>query len=189
MEGYTYGAVAPSPVSLRELDELRQSVLLGEDDVKALRRAGEVLGPQVEEILDVWYGFVGSHDFLVGTFAGADGQPIGEYLARVRVRFGQWIRDTCERTYDDEWLAYQQEIALRHTRARKNAADGVDAAPVVPLRFVVALVYPITATVRPFLAAGGDGEAEVEAMWHAWFKAVTLQVALWTRAYVDERDW
>lgn len=189
MEGYTYGHVAPSPVTAPELGELRKAVLLGEDDVAALRRAGDVLGPRVEEILDVWYGFVGSHPFLVGTFAGEDGEPIPEYLARVRVRFGQWIRDTCTRAYDDEWLAYQHEIALRHTRARKNLTDGVAAAPHVPLRFIIALVYPITATVRPFLAAGGAEEADVEAMWHAWFKAVTLQVALWSRAYADAGDW
>jgi hypothetical protein len=189
VDGYTYGHVAPSPVTLAELDELRQSVLLGESDVAALARAGDVLGPQVEEILDVWYGFVGSHPFLLATFAGDDGQPIPEYLARVRVRFGQWIRDTCERTYDDEWLAYQNEIAIRHTRSGKNITDGVRAAPYVPLRFVVALVYPIVVTVRPFLAGRGHAEAEVEEMWQAWFKAVTLQVALWTRAYAEGRDW
>jgi hypothetical protein len=107
----------------------------------------------------------------------------------VRVRFGQWIRDTCERTYDDEWLAYQNEIAIRHTRSGKNITDGVRAAPYVPLRFVVALVYPIVVTVRPFLAGRGHAEAEVEEMWQAWFKAVTLQVALWTRAYAEGRDW
>lgn len=189
MEGYTYGQVAPSPVSAEDLAALRQAVLLGDGDVAALRRAGEVLDPQVEDILDVWYGFVGSHPFLVSTFAGDDGAPIPEYLARVRARFGQWIRDTCTRTYDDEWLAYQHEIALRHTRARKNVTDGVRAASHVPLRYLVALVYPISATVRPFLEAEGRTAEEVEEMWQAWFKAVTLQVALWTRAYSAERDW
>ena len=188
MEGYTYGQVHASPVSLGDLGELRAAVLLGDEDVQTLRRAGEILDGQVEDILDVWYGFVGSHPFLVSSFAGPDGTPIPEYLDRVRPRFGQWIRDTCNRTYDDEWLAYQEEIALRHTTARKNVTDHVQAADHVPLRFLVALIYPITATVRPFLASGGRDEADVDAMWHAWFKAVTLQVALWTRAY-DARDW
>jgi hypothetical protein len=189
MQGYSYGHVDPSPVTSAELAQLRQAVLLGDEDVAALRMAGEVLDGQVEAVLDVWYGFVGGHPFLVSTFAGADGVPDGEYLARVRERFGQWIRDTCTRAYDDQWLAYQHEVALRHTRARKNLTDGVAAAPVVPLRFVVALIYPISATIRPFLAAGGHDEAQVEQMWQAWFKSVTLQVALWTRAYTAADDW
>ncbi|WP_242908089.1 protoglobin domain-containing protein [Actinomadura terrae] len=53
----------------------------------------------------------------------------------------------------------------------------------IPLRHLVAFIYPITATIRPFLAAGGDGEEQVEAMFQAWFKAVTLQVALWSQPY------
>jgi hypothetical protein len=188
MEGYTYGQVHASPVSLADLGELRQAVLLGDDDVTLLRRAGEILDGQVEDILDVWYGFVGGHPFLLSAFAGADGKPIPEYLDRVRPRFGQWIRDTCMRNYDEEWLAYQEEIALRHTTARKNVVDHVQATDHVPLRFLVALIYPITATVRPFLAKGARDDDDLDAMWHAWFKAVTLQVALWTRAY-DARDW
>jgi hypothetical protein len=189
VEGYDYGSVEPSPVTIGQLDELRQSVLLSDDDVAALEVAGDVLADQVEDVLDVWYGFVGSHPFLLHSFTGPDGQPDGDYLARVRVRFGQWILDTCRRSYDDQWLAWQHEIALRHSRAKKNATDGVDAPTPVPLRFVIALIYPISATVRPFLANKGHSDEEVEAMWQAWFKAVTLQVALWSRAYADERDW
>lgn len=189
MDGYTYGQVAASPVTAHELAELREAVLLGEDDGAALAMAGEVLSPQIEDVLDVWYGFVGSHPFLVREFADTDGTPIPEYLARVRVRFGQWIRDTCTRTYDDEWLAYQHEIALRHTRSGKNLTDAVASTSHVPLRHLVALIYPISATVRPFLRAAGHSDEQVEAMWQAWFKSVTLQVALWTRAYADARDW
>jgi hypothetical protein len=56
--GYTYGtdAVHRSPVSLGELELLQATLLLGEDDRAALRRSGDVLAPQVEAILDVWYG-------------------------------------------------------------------------------------------------------------------------------------
>jgi hypothetical protein len=190
MDGYDYGNVEASPVTMSELEELRQSVLFGEDDVKALRMAGEVLEDQVEDVLDVWYGFVGSHPFLLASFAGGDGEPNADYLERVRARFGQWIRDTCRRAYDDDWLAWQHEIGLRHSRAKKNRTDGVEDAPTpVPLRFVIALIYPISVTIRPFLAKQGHSADDVEAMWQAWFKAVTLQVALWSRAYPDERDW
>jgi hypothetical protein len=42
--------------------------------------------------------------------------------------------------------------------------------------------------VRDFLAKGGRPTAEVDAMHQAWFKAVTLSVALWSQPYA-EADW
>jgi hypothetical protein len=187
LAGYSYGAadVARSPVTDADLEELRASVLLGPDDERALRRAGDVLEDQVEDVLEVWYGFVASHPHLVSHFSTPEGQAIGSYLERVRGRFGAWILDTCRRSYDREWLDQQEEIALRHTAAKKNRTDGVDSTPVIPLRHMIAFVYPITATMRPFLAKKGDPPEEVEAMHQAWFKAVTLQVALWSRPYAD----
>ncbi|MFH8385800.1 protoglobin domain-containing protein [Kitasatospora sp. NPDC018058] len=53
----------------------------------------------------------------------------------------------------------------------------------MPLRYPIAFIHPITATMRPFLAAKGHAEEEVEAMHQAWFKAVTLPVSLWSRPY------
>ena len=188
--GYLYGSddLSRSPVTEEDLALLKQTVLFGDDDERHLRMAGEVLQDQVEAVLDVWYGFVAAHPHLVRYFAGPDGSPIDEYLARVRARFGQWIRDLCERPWDRAWLDYQEEIALRHTPAKKNETDAVDAPDLIPLRYLVAFVYPITATVREFLARKGHSEAEVDAMHQAWFKAVTLSVALWSRPYAGE-EW
>lgn len=176
-------ALAPSPVSLDELADLKASVLFGPDDEAALHTAGEVLGGQIEQILDVWYGFVGAHPHLVAYFSTPSGDPIPEYLARVRARFGRWIVDTCTRPYDQRWLDYQQEIALRHTTDKKNLTDDAPSVPHIPLRHVIAFIYPITATIRPFLAAGGHDEEQVDAMHQAWFKSVTLQIALWSQPY------
>ncbi|WP_253815613.1 protoglobin domain-containing protein [Nocardia amikacinitolerans] len=176
-------ALHRSPVTLDDLAALRESVLFGPDDEAALRTAGEVLGGQVEEILDVWYGFVGSHPHLLAYFSTPSGEPIGDYLQRVRARFGRWIIDTCTRPYDEQWLAYQQEIALRHTSEKKNQTDQADSVPHIPLRYLIAFIYPITATIRPFLAARGHDDGQVEAMYQAWFKAVTLQIALWSQPY------
>jgi len=188
--GYTYGtaAVARSPVSLQDLELLRATLLLGDDDLAALRRSGEVLAPQVEEILDVWYGFVGANPHLLAAFSNAQGQPDQQYLAAVRRRFGRWILDTARATYDQAWLDYQHEIGLRHTRARKNQTDGADAADHIPLRYVLALLVPITTTLRPFLGKGGAAPEEVEAMHAAWVKAVLLQVILWSQPYVRDGD-
>ena len=180
--GYTYGtdAVARSPVGLQELELLKATLLLGDDDLAALRRSGEVLAPRVEEILDVWYGFVGANPHLLAAFSGPDGQPDQAYLAAVRQRFGRWILDTARADYDQAWLDYQHEIGLRHHRTGKNRTDGARAADHIPLRYVLALLVPITTTLKPFLAEGGAAPEEVEAMHQAWVKAVLLQVILWS---------
>jgi Protoglobin len=188
--GYTYGtdAVPRSPVSLGELELLRATLLLGEDDLAALRRSGDLLAGRVEEILDVWYGFVGANPHLLAAFSGPDGQPDQAYLAAVRRRFGRWILDTARADYDQAWLDYQHEIGLRHHRSGKNRTDGARAADHIPLRYVLALLVPITTTLKPFLAEGGATPDEVEAMHQAWVKAVLLQVILWSHPYVREGD-
>ncbi|MCK6211835.1 protogloblin ApPgb [Georgenia sp. EYE_87] len=183
ISGYDYETATASPVSVEELDLLKASVLFGPADEAALRTAGEVLADQVEDVLDVWYGFVGAHHHLLAQFSGPDGEPISRYLSAVRGRFGQWIRDTCERPWDEQWLAYQHEIGLRHTPYKKNRTDRVESTTHVPLRYLIALIYPITATVRPFLENSGRPPEEIDAMHDAWRKAVILQVALWSRPY------
>ena len=189
--GYTYGTpdLARSPLSMHDLGLLEATVLFSDEDREALRQAGEVLGDQVEDILDLWYGFVGSNAHLLAYFVGPDGQPVGSYLEGVRKRFGQWIRDTCERDYDQSWLDYQHEVALRHHRTKKNKTDDVDAAPIVSLRYMIAFIYPITATIRPFLEKKGHSKEEVDRMHQAWFKSVVLQVVLWSRPYTADIDY
>jgi len=186
--GYTFGGpdVAASPVTGADVDRLKATLLWTDDDDRYLRLAGDVLADQVDDVLELWYGYVGSHPHLVHYFADADGQPIGEYLERVRARFAQWVRDVCSRSHDGAWRDYQHEIALRHTRAKKNQTDGVDSVPEIPLRYLVAFVFPITATMRSFLANKGHDRDEVEAMHSAWFKAVVLHVCLWSVPYAPE---
>jgi len=190
IKGYTYGSayVPRSPVSLGDLDLLKQSVLFTQEDEGYLRMAGQVLADQVEQVLDVWYGFVAAHPHLVYYFGGRDGKPDAHYLASVRQRFGQWILDTCNRPYDQAWLDYQYEIGLRHHRTKKNQTDKVQSVPNIPLRYIIAFIYPITATIKPFLAKKGHSAQEVEKMYQAWTKAVVLQVALWSYPYVKEGD-
>jgi hypothetical protein len=189
--GYTYGTsqVAPSPLTLEDLDNLKKAVLFTEEDERYLRMAGEVLADQVEDILDVWYGFVGSHPHLVYYFTDGKGNANAEYLAAVRKRYGQWILDTCNRPYDRNWLDYAHEIGLRHHRTKKDKTDGVNSVPVVSYRYMVAFIYPITATIKPFLAKKGHSAEEVEKMHQAWFKSVVLQVALWSAPYVPGEDY
>jgi IS1 family transposase len=186
--GYTFGApeVVRSPVTADDVELLKATLLWSDEDDRYLRMAGDVLRDQVDDVLELWYGYVASHPHLVHYFADRDGQPIAEYLERVRARFAQWVRDVCGRPYDDTWRDYQQEIGLRHTRAKKNQTDAVDSVPEIALRYLVAFIFPITATMRPFLANKGHAPDDVEGMHTAWFKAVVLHVSLWCQPYASE---
>ncbi|QLG48121.1 protoglobin domain-containing protein [Natrinema halophilum] len=189
--GYTYGTddIPDAPISMDEFDRLKQTVLFDEEDEEALRRAGDVLEEQIDDVLELWYGFVGDHDFLLYYFTDGEGNPDEEYLERVRERFGQWILDTCDAPYDEEWLNYQFEIGRRHTREKKNQVDDADAVDHIDMRYLVAFIYPITATIRDFLTAGDHTDEEVDEMYHAWFKSIVLQVTLWSYPYVPEENW
>jgi hypothetical protein len=190
--GYAYGMphLDDFPMSDEEFEQLKKTVLLSEEDFRYLRLAGEVLRDQIDDVLDLWYSWVGSNPHLVYYFGDKKtGQPIPEYLEAVRRRFGQWIRDLCERAYDREWLRYQLEIGLRHHRAKKNRTDGVNSVDHIPMRYMVAFIVPITLTIRPFLEKKGHPKEVVEKMHQAWFKAVTLSVALWCYPYAREGDW
>ena len=189
--GYTYGTDAPmrSPVSLATFEEMKRSVLFGDGDTTQLRASYAVVKDQVEAILDVWYGFVGSNPHLLASFtAKSDGKPLGDYLGAVRKRFGQWILDTARAEYDQSWLDYQHEIGLRHHRIKKNTTDGAASTAIVPFRNLFALVFPVTFTLRPFLAKNGHSAEEVEQTYAAWVKSCLLQVTLWSQPYIKDGD-
>ncbi len=189
--GYRLGdpMLPKSPLTTADLATLKASLLFGDDDVAALRKAHDIVKDQVEAILDVWYGFVGSTPHLLAYFSDPKtNQPIGTYLEAVRKRFGQWILDTCRADYSEAWLAWQDEIGRRHHRSGKNKTDGVSAAPHIQMRHVLALVMPISITMKPFLAKKGHAAAEVEAMHAAWTKAVLLHAILWCHPYAKDGD-
>jgi len=189
--GYRLGdpALPASALTEKDLADLKMSLLFTDEDVGALRKAHDVVKDQVEPILDVWYGFVGSTPHLLAYFSDpATGAPDGDYLAAVRKRFGQWILDTCRAEYGKDWLTWQDEIGRRHHRIGKNRTDGASAAAHIPMRHVLALAVPISVTMKPFLAAKGHSAEEVDTMHAAWSKAVLLHAILWCRPYVTEGD-
>lgn len=189
--GYSYGtsSVPRSPVTLAIFELMKKSVLLGDEDVKYLRLSGDVVKDQVEAILDVWYGFIGSTPHLVESFTSkSDGKPLGDYLGAVRKRFSQWILDTARAEYDQNWLDYQHEIGLRHHRTKKNRTDGAASTGIVPFRDLFLLVVPVTVTLKPFLAKKGHSAEDVEKMYSAWVKSCLLQMTLWSHPYVKDGD-
>ena len=189
IHGYTYNTTQTfSPISLAELELLKQTVLFSTEDEAMLRLAGEVLANQTDAILDLWYDFVGSNEHLVYYFTDGKGNADTNYLARVRERFGQWILDLCQRPYDQKWLNYQHEIGLRHSGVKKNQTDNASSVASIGLRYMIAFIVPITATIKSFMSAKGHDTETVEKMHMAWFKAVTLTVVLWSAPYVSAEN-
>jgi Protoglobin len=189
--GYTYGTkqVAKSPFTLEDLKLLEQSMLFTEDDVKYLKMSHDILKDQTNEILDVWYGFVGGTPQLLYFFGNkTTGKPEGEYLAKVRERFGMWILQTAEANYDQNWLNYQYEIGLRHYTTKKNKTDKATAVPIVNYRYIPALTIPVTTTLKPFLAKKGASTEDVEKMYNAWVKSVLMQAILWGQPYMKKGE-
>jgi hypothetical protein len=186
--GYDYGsgAVPRSSVSLEELEQLKITVGFAGEDERYLQLAGEVLGDQTKQVVEHWRsGIIASIPHLARHSKDPEGNPLPQYLAKSNHRFEQWILDTCLRPYDQAWLDYQQEIALRHTSLKKNQVDGVQSTPHVPLRDVIAFIPVMNETIKPYLAAKGHSSEDVEKMHLAWCKSLQLQIALWTKLYAS----
>ena len=188
IHGYTYGAddVPASPVSMQDLENLKITVGFTVEDERYLKIAGEVLSGQTEEIVRHWRsGIIAGIPHLARHSRTPEGDPIPEYLGQSNFRFQQWILDTCLRPYDQDWLNYQQEIALRHTSLKKNKTDGVRSTPHVPLRNIIAFAAVMNETIKPYLAAKGHASDEVDKLHRAWCKSLQMQIALWSKPYAD----
>src|SRR5262249_53678714 len=122
--------------------------------------AGEQLADEAEALVDGWRKIIGSQEHLSEWFFGPDRKP------------------------DD----YKAEIALRHTPAKKNKTDGVEAPPLVPLRYVLAFAVPLLADMREHLMRKNLPVDEIERLHAAWTKAVILTLTLWSRPYTKQ-DW
>lgn len=190
IHGYTYGTseVAPSSISMMQLEDLKISAGFTEEDQRYLRLAGTVLEDQTRKIVEHWRSrIIAGIPNLARHSRTPEGEPNPDYLAKSNLRFQQWILDTCLRPYDQEWLDYQQEIALRHTSLKKNQTDDVKSTSHVPLRDIIAFIVVINETIKPYLASKADSPEDVEGMHRAWCKSMQIQSALWSKPYIDAK--
>jgi Protoglobin len=186
--GYAYGddEIPRSPITMPQLTELQITVGLSEEDRRYLQMAGEVLADQTRQIVNHWRsGIIASIPHLARHSRALDGTALPDYLARSNRRFEEWILDTCFRPYDQQWLDYQHEIALRHTGVKKNRTDWVESTPFVPLRDIITFVAVMNETIKPYLSAKDHAADEVNKMYVVWCKSMQLQLALWTRSYAE----
>ena len=74
IKGYSYGDpnLELSPVTLQDLDLLKKTLLWSDEDDHFLKLAGEVLKDQTDDVLDLWYGYVGGNPHLLYYFTVTD---------------------------------------------------------------------------------------------------------------------
>jgi hypothetical protein len=186
-DGYTYGKpeLARAFVTLQRFEDLKASVGMTVEDEQHLRLAGEVLADQAAQVVEHWRSrIITSIPHLARHSRTPEGSVIPEYTSRSNPRFQQWILDTCLRPYDQDWLNYQAEIALRHTSQKKNEVDGVRSTPYVPLGDIIAFIVVMNGTIKPYMGAKGHSAAEVDGMHRAWCKSLQLQAAIWVSVYM-----
>jgi hypothetical protein len=189
--GYTYGTTeaATSPLTLQDLERLKAVVWLTPEDEEALREAGEILADQADDMVSAYRARLGDLPFMHPYSGHPDGTPNPEYGAANKPRFDRFIIDACTRPLDQDWLNYQHEIGLRHTRVRKNVTDDADSLDHIPMRYLLGFTAVVIATAREYLAAKGASPEQVDRMHAAFTKSVMLHVTVWTRPYVDAAWW
>lgn len=181
--GYDYGVTTTrSPLPLAQFEALQRSVHFTNEDRALLRRAADIFEPRLQAIIDRHVQFVAADASRLEYFTDGMSELLEAYVGAVTKRFGQWVLDLCRRDYDQDWLDYQHEIGLRHTETKKNKTDGVPSVPHIPLRYVISFLYDTTEMMREFLRQEASAE-EADKMYHAWFKANVLSVALWSAPY------
>ncbi len=171
-----------------EIDLLGRVGLFSPDDARALRKIWRVLKGQTDDYLDMVLGMVAAHPELVAALAALREQEpalgLLDDAEALHARFRRWLYETCFFPQEPPWL---KELYLE-----KSPPDSLaQAPPALPpgFRHTVALAYPLVATIRPFLAASGRDQPEIERMQSAFLKAILLQVALLSKLYVKEGLW
>jgi len=171
---------------MEDLKELMVTAGWTAEDERFLHLAGEVLGDQTRDVVHHWRNeIIAGIPHLARHSRGLEGELLPDYLSKSNLRFEQWILDTCLRPYDQDWIDYQNEIALRHTSMRKNQVDHVQSTSHVPFRDIIAFLAVMNETIRPFLAKRGHAIDVVEGMHRAWKKSMQIQLALWAKPYTN----
>jgi hypothetical protein len=191
IHGYDYGTdrAARSPLTMRDLDQLKAVVGFTAADTAALADAASILADQAADMVATYRARLGQMPWMAPYSQHPDGTPNPEYGAATKPRFDRWIIDACTRPLDQDWLNYQHEIGLRHTKAKKTKTDDADSLDQIPMRYLLAFTTYVITTARQYLAATGKPPGQVDRMHEAFTKSVMLHVTVWTRAYVDGETW
>lgn len=167
----------PSPLlpTPEETELLKRILLLSDEDEYALHQAWRVLSGQTDDYLDTLVGLAAAHPVLSQTLTGLYGDQ-GNYSEAVRKAFRQWLFDTCICPNEPQWIKLYYN-------------SGMEQKPVIGFRYIPALIYPLLATLRPFLTDGARNADEAERMYQSLLKSLLLQASLASKACVENDQW
>src|SRR5207244_9926743 len=101
-QGYDYGAVTKSPVSWDDFEDLKRVLGFSDRDQQLLLRAGEMIGPRLEELLGHWLEQLGP--WVHATFSGPD---VERSSSAAGARFGPGLLHGFRARTDLQSLDYQ----------------------------------------------------------------------------------
>jgi hypothetical protein len=100
----------------------------------------------------------------------------GGYRTAGRQRPGLWLHYNCKACFDQVWLGLLKK-ASRHTpTSKKTFKVDVAAADHLPLRYMIAQIYPLSAAIKPFRSRKGHCAVEEERLRQAWSGATCRPV-------------
>ncbi|WP_167014537.1 protoglobin domain-containing protein [Chitinophaga sp. Cy-1792] len=153
-------------ITLRELILLKRLLLYTRKDEELLREAAPMLKQSATGILRKWYAFIQADNYLAQYFS-----DIKDEDAFLASRMGEWLNQ----------LLTIQEIPhadLIERKIKEGDSLNMSLDPAL-LRYLVAFSYPVINAGNEVLYRAGYKEAILAGMQLAWYKAVTLSVALW----------
>jgi hypothetical protein len=163
------------PCSADQVESLKQVLLLSREDERALQRVLDILDGKAEDYLNALLGLMAAHPDLRMLLRRAQGKPEDDREVVYR-HFRQWLTDTCRCVPNPCYFSEPQA-----------GAEPPGSLP--PLRYLLALSYPLSMTARLFLAEAARDTGELEHLQQALLKALLLQTAVLSRRYVEPGVW
>jgi len=168
-----------------ETDLLWRIGLFAADDERALRKLWRVLKGQTDDYLDMVLGMVAAYPTLAAACQESLGSSV-DGSAAVRPLFREWLSQTCLTPREPSWLRRLYSLGSDPSPERSMQAISMK---LPGFRYLIALSFPLVATLRSLLVGAGLGHQDIERMQSALLKAILLQVALLSKLYVKEGIW
>ncbi|MFO1423315.1 MAG: protoglobin domain-containing protein [Candidatus Competibacteraceae bacterium] len=178
--------VAPSDFPAAEEVELLWRIgLFTSDDERVLRKLWRILKGQTDDYLDMVLGMVAAYPTLAAACQESLGSSV-DGSAVVRPLFREWLFETCLTPREPSWLKRLYSLCSDPSSERPMQTL---LAKLPGFRYLIALSFPLVATLRSLLVGVGLAHQDIERMQSALLKAILLQVALLSKFYVKEGIW
>ncbi|CAL1521335.1 protoglobin domain-containing protein [Chitinophaga sp. MM2321] len=175
-------SVIPDPkrssIDALTLVKLKRMMLFTYEDEQYLTKAGAVLAPHAEEILDKWHEQLLANNYLAHYFISS-GTTDPDYMQSLRPHFRGWINQLCERPENRRWSEFEERI-ITQLQSKNVPIDDLSPLSTIYLRYMSTFIFPISEAGRYFLNTAGYTTTETARMHQAWYKAVSFSLLLWT---------